>query len=37
MDKMIEARIFVTSDTEDEALKKLSQNRILKKRAALTA
>jgi hypothetical protein len=34
---MIEARIFETSDTEENILKKLAQNRVLKKRAAITA
>ena len=37
VDQMIEARIFETTDTEDEFLKKMAQNRVMKKRAAATA
>ena len=34
---MIEARVFETSDAEDEMIRKFAQNRVLKKRAAVTA
>ena len=34
---MIESRVFLTSEDEETALKKFTQNRLLKKRAALVA